>query len=487
MEQVLSIKFSLVHIMTSKIRSLGVLLILPLLSISIVTAFVDIPSANALTKRDYTAPNDQPITATNGGNFIVCGNHICGPGEHTRMQQELSQAQSGKTNQVMSENGQTMMSENIMSDEHMSSGSMSNGSMMMHDKNMSSGSMMGNNMSGSMTQHDVMTESKDAGSVLKLSNANLPLVIPLVKGLYDGKDVFYITTEASDSTIASALAKFTNFPVTFAPALAKAPASSQANIYAFKNGIVGGGVLGFQPNVVDSIPGETAYSPLWKVNLVEWKDATTATVLGSEKDIMDAFNAGKIIITPTTIVVNCPIIQWGGNSDGTIPAGHLKMRDGITESGAYGNAQVLNIDTDKMQVTFVAHRGFGPDGSTIYYIATDASQKGPSDALGIVLANKTQNTISTSAAADLYQFSNGIVGSGPLGYQSGVGSAKQGDQYYSPMWRIQVITWKDPTMATLLENTHDITSKSSLTDTMEAGFIVNCPFFSADTVYSHSQ
>ncbi|HEU5488314.1 MAG TPA: hypothetical protein VFV16_05770 [Candidatus Nitrosotalea sp.] len=165
----------------------------------------------------------------------------------------------------------------------------------------------------------------------------------------------------------------------------------------------------------------------------------------------------------------------------------MKIRDTISESGSYGNAQVLNIDTAKMQVTFVAHRGFGPDGSTIYYIATDASQKSPADALGIVLANKTQSTISTSAAADLYQFSNGIVGSGPLGFQSGVGSAKQGDQYYSPMWRIQVVTWKDPTMATVLENVHDITSKSSLTDTMEAGFIVNCPFFSADTVYSHGK
>ena len=125
------------------------------------------------------------------------------------------------------------------------------------------------------------------------------------------------------------------------------------------------------------------------------------------------------------------------------------------------------------------------DGSTIYYIATDASMKGPADALGIILANKTQNTISNSAAADLYQFSNGIKGSGPLGYQSGVGSTKQGDQYYSPMWRIQVVTWKDPTMATVLENSHDLSSKSDLTTTMEAGFIVNCPFFSADTVYAH--
>lgn len=439
--------------MTSKIRSLGVLLILPLLSISAITAFVDVPSANALTKRDYFALDDQPLVARYG-NSPVCGNHICGPGEQSKMQQELNQAQKGNTSShVMS--GQTMMSDNH--------------------------SMMSDNGQA------MSMEPKDLGSVLKLSNANLPIVIPLVKGLYDGKDVFYITTEASDSIIADALSKFTNFPVTFTPALAKTPASAQANIYAFKNGVKGGGVLGFQPNVVDSIPGESKYSPLWKINLVEWKDPSTATVLGSDDEIMDAFNSGKITITPTTVVVNCPIVQWDGNKEGTIPAGHMKIRDAISESGSYGNAQVLNIDTTKMQVTFVAHRGFGPDGSTIYYIATDASQKGPADMLGIVFANKTQSTISTSAADDLYQFSNGIVGSGPLGFQSGVGSAKQGDQYYSPMWRIQVVTWKDPAMATVLENVHDITSKSSLTDTMAAGFIVNCPFFSTDTVYTHSK
>ena len=431
--------------MTNKIRSLAVLLIIPLLSISATTAFVDVPSASALAKRDYYVLNDQHLTATYG-NSPICGNHICVPGELARMQQQLSQAQSGKISTTMAMQGHNMMSGN----EPMSK-----------------------------------TMTKDLGSVLKLSNANLPLVIPLVKGLYDGKDVFYITTEASDSKIANGLTTFTNFPVTFAPALGKAPATSLANIFAFKNGVKGGGVLGFQPNVVDSIPGQAKYSPLWKVNLVEWKDESTATILGSDDEIMSAFNSGKITITPTTIIVNCPIMQWSGDKEGTIPAGHMKIRDSISESGSYGSAQVLKIDTVKMQVTFVAHRGFGPDGSTIYYIATDASQKGPADMLGIIFANKTQNTISTSSSSDLYQFSNGIVGSGPLGFQSGVGSTKQGDQYYSPMWRIQVVTWKDPSMATVLENSHDITSKSDLTDTMEAGFVVNCPFFSVDTVYAH--
>jgi hypothetical protein len=94
---------------------LGVLFILPLLSISAITAFVDVPSANALTKRDYFALDDQPLV-TRYGNSPVCGNHICGPGEQTKMQQELNQAQTGKasshgiTGQTMSDN-HSMMSD----------------------------------------------------------------------------------------------------------------------------------------------------------------------------------------------------------------------------------------------------------------------------------------------------------------------------------------------------------------------------------------
>jgi len=440
--------------MNKKLGYLGFLLILPVFTVALTSTWETLPVANALTSR--SSFNDNHYTSLYPGGPRICGDHVCSPGEYDKMQQELAQAQmKGKTGTTSTQR-QNMMQKQNMTDHTM---------------------MQQNMMHGAI--------SSDLGSVLKLSNANLPLVIPLVRGLYDGKDVFYTTTEASDSDVATALTKFTNFPVTFAPALTKTPPAASANIYLFKNGIKGSGIMGFQPQVVDSIPGDAKYSPLWRVNVVEWKDPTSATMLGSEDEVLAAESNGKITITSTPIVVNCPIIQWGGNKEGTIPAGHMKIRDGITESGAYGSAQVLNIDAQKMQVTFVAHRGFAPDGSTIYYIATDASQKGPADMLGIILANKTQATISTSSSSDLYQFSNGITGSGPLGFQSGVGSTKPGDQYYTPMWRIQVITWKDPSSATVLENVQDITSKSDQTTTTLAGFIVNCPFFSVDTVYAH--
>jgi hypothetical protein len=36
-----------------------------------------------------------------------------------------------------------------------------------------------------------------------------------------------------------------------------------------------------------------------------------------------AASKGRITITPTKVIVNCPILQWGGDKDNTIPAGHI--------------------------------------------------------------------------------------------------------------------------------------------------------------------
>jgi hypothetical protein len=51
----------------------------------------------------------------------------------------------------------------------------------------------------------------------------------------------------------------------------------------FKNGVKGPGFIGFQASVVDSIPGDPGYTPLWKVCIVEWKTCSgvTPTILGS--------------------------------------------------------------------------------------------------------------------------------------------------------------------------------------------------------------
>ena len=78
---------------------------------------------------------------------------------------------------------------------------------------------------------------------------------------------------------------------------------------------------------------------------------------------------------------------------------------------------------------------------------------------------------------------NGIKGSGPLGFQAGIAASAPGDENYSPMWRIFMIGWDDPSTASLLETKGDIDAMQqagligvNLARPMDADHIVNCPF-----------
>jgi len=149
----------------------------------------------------------------------------------------------------------------------------------------------------------------------------------------------------------------------------------------------------------------------------------------------------------------------------------------------YGGAQVLEINTEEMKVTFIAHRGWGPDGSTIYYIVTDATPTGPAEMMGVVDSPTSANLIANAAAVDLFQFKNGIKGSGLIGFQPGIAAAIPGDETYSPMWRIFLVEWNNPEGARVLETKADIdffqSDESiivSLARPMNSDHIVNCPF-----------
>ena len=77
---------------------------------------------------------------------------------------------------------------------------------------------------------------------------------------------YYIYQQkSSDKGLADHLTNFTHSRVSFAPALKNAPPQSLANIYVFQNGIKGSG------NVAEFPTRGSGYSPLWRINNVEWK------------------------------------------------------------------------------------------------------------------------------------------------------------------------------------------------------------------------
>ena len=337
----------------------------------------------------------------------------------------------------------------------------------------------------SIQQQVLAQQPSDLGSVLKLSRTNVPIDIPLLKGFENGNDIYFIATDVSDEKTAADATNQTGFEVNYAPLLAQTPETARAQAYAFTNGIEGDGPFGFQVPVVKGKPGDEGYSPLWQINLVAWSDDATPRELTSVEEITAAEQGGELSINQTDIIANHPAIQWQNGS--------LMVREDantINDDTPYMGGQVLNIDTENMIVTMVAHRGWAPDGKTIYYIVTDATPDMPANMMGVSNVPASEQLVGTPVAPGLFQFMNGINGSGPMGFQAGIGESAPGDQNYSPMWFISFIEWNDPLQARVLETVSDVAAMQqagliTVTPAMGGMHVVNCPFFDADTVFEH--
>jgi len=314
--------------------------------------------------------------------------------------------------------------------------------------------------------------------ILKLSRANVPAIIPLHQGFFGEKSIYYIITDSNDQTHADLITEQQGWKVEIAPPLSKTPDNALDVVYMFTNGVEGNGIHEFQNEVFTSTPEETdEYSAVRSVIHVSWRVGQNAEILDSVEKILEAEEASRIKLEETDIIINMPQIEW--------PEGQMMVKEDktLTDDMPYGGGQVLDIDTDDMTVTFIAHRGWGPDGRTIYYIVTDATPSGPANMMGVIDSPALASTLKSPSAIDLFQFSNGIKGSGPVGFQAGIAASAPGDSNYSPLWRINMISWNDPGEASILENISDINSKKDegkitvkLARPMNSDHIVNCPF-----------
>ncbi|MCW9706246.1 DUF7482 domain-containing protein [Fodinibius salsisoli] len=135
---------------------------------------------------------------------------------------------------------------------------------------------------------------------------------PLVKGYYNGGDLYFIHTEASDSSVANMLTEMMGPKVVYMPKLAKIPDSLLADIYVFKNGIEGHGPFGYQPDIFGSVPGDPGYSPLRSIHLVRWNEEADPHELKTVAIVKQAESDGKLAIEEAGIVVNMPVLVWPG-------------------------------------------------------------------------------------------------------------------------------------------------------------------------------
>ncbi len=312
----------------------------------------------------------------------------------------------------------------------------------------------------------------------RLARVNVPATIPLHTGIYDGERILYIITDGSDEDYANSLSEIQEWRVELAPPLKDTPEDILQDLYVFTNGVEGDGIYGFQSEVFSNTPAqESEYGALNSVIEVAWKNGQRESVLESVEDILETHEGGRITLDDTGVVVNAPQIVW--------PDGQMTVREDpeITNGMPYGGGQITEIDEESMTVTFVAHRGWGPDGRTVYYIVTDATPQAPAGTMGVVSSPVTAGLIAHSAAVDLFQFNNGVKGSGPLGFQAGISTAALGDENYSPMWRIHLVEWHDAESAQVMETTADIDAfrdadmvTVSIARPTNSDHIVNCPF-----------
>ena len=417
---------------------------------------------------------------------VVCGDRLCS--EYPGGRAAFEAAMRGGTSQAEPPATDPSMADDKMKDDSMEDAMMEDAMMedtMMEDTMMED-TMMDDSMEDAMMEDTMMEKKamKDRDAMkekygtkkLTLARASVPATIPMHMGYYEDGEVYYIITDSSDETHASVVTQMQGWKVELAPLLAQAPQSALTPVYFFTNGVEGDGVHGYQAQVFASVPGQDGYSALTSHIHVTWSDESDATVLTSEADIMKAADDGMLVMTELPVVMNMPHIVW--------PGGQMTVVEReLTNDSPYGEGQVLDIDTEAMEVTFIAHRGWGPDGRTIYYIVTDATPSGPAEAMGVVSTPSSASLMTTAAAVDLYQFRNGIKGPGPLGFQPGIATGALGDANYSPMWRIFVVGWDDPSEAALLETIDDINAyreaglvSVGLARPMDSDHIVNCPF-----------
>ena len=118
---------------------------------------------------------------------------------------------------------------------------------------------------------------------------------PVTLGYYDGATVRYYD---------------------FGPIKLK-PGNKLAPIWTFTNGTPG------QRNVIDTVPGQANYSPLWLVNKVTWAAGKTPHTLTSAAAVRKAAAAGDVKIVATATVVNCPVLGFGQKRVAGFSGGHV--------------------------------------------------------------------------------------------------------------------------------------------------------------------
>ena len=126
------------------------------------------------------------------------------------------------------------------------------------------------------------------------------ITLPVTYGYYDGHIDTMISTDVSNKAMASAS------HINYSAALVVQAPNKFPALYQMAGPTAAG-----QPQVFGSQPGEDNYSPLWQEVTVRWKSGVKPVLLVKDDQIKDLASKGELMVSPTPVVLNCPIVKIG--------------------------------------------------------------------------------------------------------------------------------------------------------------------------------
>ena len=257
------------------------------------------------------------------------------------------------------------------------------------------------------------------------------ITLPVTYGFYDGHVDTMLSTDVTNKAQATAL------HINYSAAMLTQAARKYPSLYR-----VSGRAAAGQPQVFGSEPGKPDYSPMWQEVTVRWKSGATPVLLMKDDQIKALASQGKLTITPTPIVLNCPIVKV--SSSPTVPA----------------------AKTATIPVTYGYY-----DGHVDTMISTDVSNKAQASATHINYS-PVMRTLAANKYPALYQLSGTAAPNQPQVFGS-----QPGEDDYSPLWQEITVTWKagvTPVLLTKDDQVKSLASQGMLT-LAPTPIVLNCP------------
>jgi len=123
------------------------------------------------------------------------------------------------------------------------------------------------------------------------------------------------------------------------------------------------------------------------------------------------------------------------------------------------------------------------EGQEIYFVHTEASEADVAEKLTAMMNSPVLHvpslaSVPAEALAEVYVFTNGITGGGPFGFQADVFDNPPGTPGYTPLRRLNLVTWADPALARELKSANEVLAAQAADELNleQPGVVINMPF-----------